>query len=169
MVVNRFMNVAVYHPRNYGYVSHTLSGDGDPVDGLALTPVPVISGAAVACRPLAMLMIDEAGFDAKILAVPDNKLRVSYRHYHHLSDVPQGLLDQIPHFFATIRDLETGKWARIDGWVDGTGMGAEIIDGIERYRSAREKPLLGQSRLFFQDCCGTRSGISIVQAGVAYD
>ncbi|MHB1565453.1 MAG: inorganic diphosphatase [Acidiferrobacter sp.] len=141
MFVNRFMNTAMYYPCNYGYVPHTLSGDGDPVDVLVLTPVPVISGAVMACRPLAMLkMTDEAGVDAKILAVPDDKLCVAYRHYQRLADIPPGLLDQIAHFFAHYKDLESGKWTRVDGWVDGAEVEAEIVDGIGRYRAAGQKP-----------------------------
>lgn len=141
MFVDRFMNTAMYYPCNYGYVPHTLSGDGDPVDILVLTPVPLISGSVIECRPVAMLkMTDEKGIDMKVLAVPADKLCISYRHYRKLADVPSGLLDQISHFFAHYKDLEAGKWARIEGWVDGEPVAAEIMDGIERYRAAQKKP-----------------------------
>ena len=141
MFVDRFMNTAMYYPCNYGYIPHTLSGDGDPVDVLVLTPVPLISGSVIQCRPVAMLkMTDESGVDMKVLAVPVDKLCISYRHYKKLTDVPAGLLDQISHFFAHYKDLEAGKWARIEGWVDGEPVDAEIVEGIERYRAAQHKP-----------------------------
>lgn len=141
MFVDRFMNTAMYYPCNYGYVPHTLSGDGDPVDVLVITPVPLISGSVILCRPVAMLkMVDESGVDMKVLAVPADKLCISYRHYKALSDIPGGLLEQISHFFAHYKDLEAGKWVRIEGWVDGEAVGAEIMSGIERYEAARKKP-----------------------------
>ena len=141
MFVDRFMNTAMYYPCNYGYVPHTLSEDGDPVDVLVLTPVPLISGSVINCRPVAMLrMTDEKGPDMKILAVPTDKLCVSYRHYHALADIPAYLLDQISHFFAHYKDLEAGKWVQIEGWVDGDPVHAEITSGIERYQASRHKP-----------------------------
>ncbi len=140
MFVDRFMNTAMYYPCNYGYVPHTLSDDGDPVDVLVVTPAPLISGSVISCRPVAMLkMTDEKGLDMKILAVPADKLCVSYRHYQSLKDIPGYLLDQISHFFAHYKDLEAGKWVKIDGWVDGESVGAEITNGIERYHVSRHK------------------------------
>ncbi len=141
MFVDRFMNTAMYYPCNYGYVPHTLSDDGDPVDVLVLTPVPLISGSVISCRPVAMLkMTDEAGLDMKVLAVPADKLCASYRHFQTLADIPKNLLDQISHFFAHYKDLEDGKWVRIEGWVDGEPVHAEIVNGVERYRKSRHKP-----------------------------
>jgi len=141
MFVDRFMNTAMYYPCNYGYVPHTLADDGDPVDVLVLTPVPLISGSVIVCRPVAMLkMTDEAGVDTKILAVPIDKLCVSYRHYKNLTDIPPHLLEQISHFFAHYKDLEAGKWVRIEGWVDGLPVHQEITDGIARYQATRHKP-----------------------------
>ncbi|WP_298134607.1 inorganic diphosphatase [Acidiferrobacter sp.] len=141
MFVDRFMNTAMYYPCNYGYVPHTLSDDGDPVDVLVLTPAPLISGSVISCRPLAMLkMTDEKGVDMKILAVPDDRLCVAYRHYQSLADIPAPLLDQISHFFAHYKDLESGKWVKIDGWVDGDAVPAEITGGIARYQALRHKP-----------------------------
>ncbi len=141
MFVDRFMNTAMYYPCNYGYVPHTLSDDGDPVDVLVVTPAPLISGSVISCRPIAMLkMTDEKGLDMKILAVPADKLCVSYRHYQSLKDIPTHLLDQISHFFAHYKDLEAGKWVKVEGWVDGEPVGAEITNGIERYQVSRHKP-----------------------------
>ncbi len=141
MFVDRFMNTAMHYPCNYGYVPHTLSEDGDPVDVLVITPVPLISGSVISCRPVAMLqMTDEAGPDTKILAVPSDRLCTAYRHYRALKDLPRGLLDQIGHFFAHYKDLEEGKWVRVEGWVDGERVDTEILNGIERYRASRKKP-----------------------------
>lgn len=141
MFVNRFMNTAMHYPCNYGYVPHTLSGDGDPVDVLVLTPVPLISGSVIHCRPVAMLkMEDESGPDAKILAVPTDKLCSSYASVRKLADVPRILLDQIAHFFAHYKDLETGKWVKVTGWSEGIEGEMEITESIERYQEALKKP-----------------------------
>jgi inorganic pyrophosphatase len=69
--VDRFMSTAMHYPTNYGYVPKTISGDGDPVDVLVITPVPLIPGVVVPCRAIGILkMQDEAGEDGKVLAVP---------------------------------------------------------------------------------------------------
>ncbi|MCB1914049.1 MAG: inorganic diphosphatase, partial [Rhodocyclaceae bacterium] len=113
MFVDRFMNTAMFYPCNYGYVPHTLSDDGDPVDVLVVTPIPVISGSVIRCRPVAVLkMTDEAGSDAKVLAVPINKLCKLYKDADGPEHMPQQLLDQIAHFFAHYKDLEAGKWVK---------------------------------------------------------
>ncbi|MDA8390231.1 MAG: inorganic diphosphatase [Gammaproteobacteria bacterium] len=141
MFVDRFMNTAMHYPCNYGYIPHTLAEDGDPVDVLVLTPVPLISGSVITCRSLGMLkMQDEKGPDAKIIAVPIDKLCVSYRHYRKREDLPGLLLDQIAHFFAHYKDLEPHKWVKIEGWVSGEEAHKEIMDGIQRYQAANQKP-----------------------------
>jgi inorganic pyrophosphatase len=141
MFVDRFMNTAMHYPCNYGYVPHSLSDDGDPVDVLVVTPVPLISGSVIHCRPVAMLgMTDEAGSDAKVLAVPVDKLCQMYRHAHGPEDMPQPLLAQIAHFFEHYKDLEEGKWVKIEGWKDAEAAKAEIMTSIERYQNAPEKP-----------------------------
>lgn len=134
MFVDRFMGTAMHYPCNYGYVPQTLSEDGDPVDVLVVTPVPVISGAVVQVRPLGMLqMTDEAGRDGKILAVPVDKLSGMYSAINTVRDLPKPLLDSISHFFEHYKDLEPGKWVKIDGWVDAEEAKREITSSIERY------------------------------------
>ena len=115
--VDRFMNTAMHYPCNYGYIPHTLSDDGDPVDVLVITPVPLNSGVVVRCRPLAVLkMEDESGHDAKVLAVPVDKLSTLYRGLKNYTELPPIVLQQIEHFFAHYKDLEPNKWVKIGGW-----------------------------------------------------
>ena len=139
MFVDRFMGTAMHYPCNYGYIPQTLSEDGDPTDVLVVTPIPVISGAVVRVRPLGMLrMSDEAGRDSKIIAVPIDKLSILYRQMNSVRDLPQSLLDSIAHFFDHYKDLEPGKWVKIDGWVDTDEAKQEIIDSIERYNASSD-------------------------------
>lgn len=134
MFVDRFMGTAMHYPCNYGYIPQTLSEDGDPADVLVLTPVPVITGSVVRVRPLGMLqMTDEAGGDAKILAVPIDSLSSMYADYNGIRDVPKPLLDSIAHFFDHYKDLEQGKWVKIEGWVDREEAKKEIMISIDRY------------------------------------
>ena len=141
MFVDRFMNTAMHYPCNYGYVPHTLSEDGDPVDVLVITPIPLISGSVIRCRPVGVLkMSDEAGPDAKVLAVPVDKLCQSFRNVKAPEDVSPMLLNQIQHFFEHYKDLEEGKWVKIEGWADVEAAKQEILDSIQRYEQAPEKP-----------------------------
>lgn len=141
MFVDRFMNTAMYYPCNYGYVPHTLSEDGDPVDVLVVAPHPLISGSVIRCRPVGLLkMTDESGADAKVLAVPIDKLCVSYRDVKDLDDLPRLLLDQISHFFEHYKDLENNKWVKIDGWFGIDEAQKEILASLERFQAAPEKP-----------------------------
>jgi inorganic pyrophosphatase len=141
MFVDRFMNTAMHYPCNYGYIPHTLSEDGDPVDVLVVTPVPLISGSVIRCRPIGMLrMTDEAGPDAKLLAVPIDKLCTLYRQVQKAEDMPAQLIAQIAHFFQHYKDLEPNKWVKVEGWADGNAAKAEILAGMERYQNAKEKP-----------------------------
>ncbi len=139
--VDRFMSTCMHYPTNYGYVPHTLSEDGDPVDVLVPTPFPIIPSSVISCRPVGMLtMTDESGPDAKILAVPIDKLCYNFRGIENLSEMPQMLLDQISHFFDHYKDLENNKWVKIDGWEDAPSAKQEILDSIERYNSSPNKP-----------------------------
>ena len=136
MFVDRFMGTSMHYPCNYGYVPQTLSEDGDPVDVLGVTPIPGISGSVIQVRPLGMLcMTDEAGKDSKIIAVPIDKLSSLYTGMNSVHDLPRSLLDSIAHFFDHYKDLETGKWVEIDGWVDTDAAKQEILDSIERYNA----------------------------------
>ena len=141
MFVDRFMSTAMHYPCNYGYIPHTLSEDGDPVDVLVITPIPLITGVVVRCRPIGMLkMTDEAGVDGKLLAVPVDKLCGLYRGVSRPEDLQALLLAQISHFFEHYKDLEEGKWVKVKGWVGVDDARAEILAGVERYRNAADKP-----------------------------
>ena len=141
MFVDRFMNTAMHYPCNYGYVPHTLSADGDPVDMLVVTPVPLITGSVVRCRPVGVLkMTDESGDDAKVLAVPIDKLCSLYRNARDIADMPAALLDQIAHFFEHYKDLDEGKWVRVEGWGGVDEAKQEILSSVEMFKKAPEKP-----------------------------
>ena len=141
MFVDRFMTSAMHYPCNYGYIPRTLSADGDPVDVLVVTPYPLISGSVVRCRPVAVLkMTDESGDDAKVLAVPAAKLCKGYERISCAQDLPQTLLDQIAHFFEHYKDLEEGKWVRVQGWGSLEDARAEIENGVRMYGEAPERP-----------------------------
>jgi len=141
MFVDRFMNTAMHYPCNYGYIPHTLSDDGDPVDVLVVTPIPLISGSVIRCRTVGMLkMTDEAGEDAKLLAVPHEKLCKLYKDAEKPEDMSPLLLDQIAHFFAHYKDLEEGKWVKVEGWAGAEEARQEIMDSITRYQNAPQKP-----------------------------
>jgi inorganic pyrophosphatase len=142
MFVDRFMSTAMHYPCNYGYVPHTLSDDGDPVDVLVITPIPLITGVVVRCRPVGMLkMTDEAGVDAKVIAVPVDKLCSMYCKVQKPEDLPGLLLNQIAHFFEHYKDLEAGKWVKVEGWAGADEARAEIVAGVQRYKAAPEKPM----------------------------
>ena len=142
MFVDRFMSTAMHYPCNYGYVPHTLSEDGDPVDVLVVTPIPLLTGVVVRCRPVGVLkMTDEAGVDAKVIAVPVEKLSSLYTQVKSPDDLPELLLRQISHFFEHYKDLEPGKWVKVEGWYGLEAARAEILDGVARYTAAPEKPM----------------------------
>jgi inorganic pyrophosphatase len=134
LFVDRFMATAMFYPTNYGYVPQTLSLDGDPVDVLVVTPYPLLSGSVIRCRPVGVLkMTDESGEDAKVLAVPVDKLCQLYQKVETFRDLPQPLILSIEHFFAHYKDLEDGKWVRIEGWEDVNSAHQEILDSQKRY------------------------------------
>lgn len=139
--VDRFMATAMHYPCNYGYIPHTIAGDGDPVDVLVVTQFALPPGVVVRCRPIGMLaMEDEAGQDAKVLAVPVDKLTSMYRNIESPRDFPQIMLDQISHFFAHYKDLEPGKFVKINGWFGNDDAKKEIMEGVQRYVDAKDKP-----------------------------
>jgi inorganic pyrophosphatase len=138
MYVDRFMSTAMFYPCNYGYIPHTVSDDGDPVDVLVITPVPLITGVVVRCRPVGMLkMTDEAGGDEKLLAVPVDKLINIYRHIQTPRDLPELALARIAHFFEHYKDLEAGKWVKLEGWVGPEEAKKAIMDGVARYKKEK--------------------------------
>ncbi len=140
MFVDRFMGTAMHYPCNYGYVPHTLSSDGDPADVLVVTPVPLIPGSVIRCRPVALLrMTDESGDDAKILAVPVSKLCRQWDRATGPDDMPQQLLDQIAHFFEHYKDLDEGKWVRVEGWEDADSAKNELVSAVKMFQDAPER------------------------------
>ncbi|MGK5011936.1 inorganic diphosphatase [Janthinobacterium sp. MDB2-8] len=138
--VDRFMGTAMHYPCNYGYVPNTLSPDGDPVDVLVITPFPLIPGVVVRCRPIGVLkMTDEAGEDAKVLAVPVDKVLSIYSHWQKPEDLNELRLRQIQHFFEHYKDLEKGKWVKIDGWYGPDVAKEEIMNGVAAFKKDAEK------------------------------
>ncbi|MCV2886247.1 inorganic diphosphatase [Aestuariibacter sp. AA17] len=139
--VDRFMATCMHYPTNYGYVPHTLSEDGDPVDVLVITPFPLMAGAVIRCRPVGVLnMTDESGTDAKVLAVPADKLSTIYRGITEVDQVPELLRNQIEHFFEHYKDLEPNKWVKIEGWANAAAAKEEIVASVKRYEETEDKP-----------------------------
>mgnify|MGYP000545317487 FL=1 len=132
--VDRFMSTAMHYPTNYGYVPRTIAGDGDPVDVLVVTPVPLMPGVVVPCRAIGILkMTDEAGEDGKVLAVPTNKILSLYSRWNKPEDLNPMRLKAIEHFFEHYKDLEQGKWVKVQGWEGPDAAKKEIMDGIANY------------------------------------
>ncbi len=139
--VDRMLGTAMHYPCNYGYVPHTLCGDGDPVDVLVVMPLALIPGSVIRCRPIGVLkMVDESGEDAKLVAVPVDKITPLYTNVDSVRDLPQVQLDQIAHFFEHYKDLEQGKWVKIEGWEGPEAAHQEIMDSIRRFQESPEKP-----------------------------
>ncbi|MGC1676845.1 MAG: inorganic diphosphatase [Candidatus Binataceae bacterium] len=133
LFVNRFLHTAMFYPANYGFIPNTLSEDGDPADAMVLSQVPVAPGAVIRCRPVgALLMEDENGVDEKILAVPVDELNPYFDGINQLADLPPIVRDQIDHFFRHYKDLEKGKWVKVNGWVDRAAARELINQAIAR-------------------------------------
>jgi len=138
LFVDRFVSTAMHYPCNYAYVPHTLSDDGDPVDVLVITPFALMPGVVVRCRPIGLLkMTDEAGGDTKLLAVPIDKLTPLYRDIETARDLPESVLAQISHFFAHYKDLEPGKWVKVEGWGSPEEAKKEIAAGVRTYKKKK--------------------------------
>ena len=134
--VDRFMATSMFYPCNYGYVPHSISGDGDPVDVLVVAPFALIPGVVIRCRPVGLLqMQDEAGDDSKVLAVPVSKITPLYDDVKTYEDLPKLLLRQIEHFFQHYKDLEPGKWVKVMGWEGIDEARQEIYAGVTAYRA----------------------------------
>ena len=138
LYVDRFMNVSMHYPANYGFVNKTLYDDGDPVDVLVLTPFPVVAGSVIKCRPIAYLNTeDESGLDAKILAVPTDKVSTGYyEDMRDLEDIPARLKNKIQHFFERYKDNEDGKWVKVTGWHTAAEARVEIQKAIDAYKGS---------------------------------
>jgi inorganic pyrophosphatase len=134
LVVDRFLYTSMRYPGNYGFVPHTLSDDGDPIDVLVANTRAITPGAVVNCRPIGVLMMkDEAGGDEKVVAVPSTRLTRRYENVKDITDLPQITLDQIAHFFEHYKDLEDGKWVEVERWGGVDDAKRLIKEAIDRY------------------------------------
>jgi inorganic pyrophosphatase len=133
IIVDRFMQVAMSYPCNYGFIPHTLSDDGDPADVLVIAQYPIIHGAVITVRPVGVLMMeDESGMDEKILAVPISKLDPTFDHVQDINDVPEMLKQRIKHFFEYYKQLEKNKWVKIVGWENAAKSKVIIEEALVR-------------------------------------
>lgn len=139
--VDRILSTPMRYPCNYGYVPHTVCGDGDPADVLVVLPLPLIPGSVIRCRPVGVLrMSDEAGSDEKLLAVPVDKVFAGYSHINDIAQVSPHWLERIGHFFEHYKDLEKGKWVKLDGWGNAEEAKQILVEAIERYAAEDDKP-----------------------------
>lgn len=139
MFVDRFMNTSMRYPCDYGYIPQTLSEDGDPVDVLVISPLPLISGSVIKARPIGLLeMTDESGRDYKILAVPHKKITDEYQNVLNPQDLGEMQLKKIAHFFQHYKDLEKDKWVKIEGWFDAKHAYEEINKSIVHYNCSKK-------------------------------
>ena len=146
MYVDRFLHTAMYYPCNYGFIPHTLSDDGDPTDAAVLGQIPVIPGVVIRSRPVGVLIMeDESGIDEKILCVPVDELHPYYSDVASIRDLRPVLLDQIAHFFEHYKDLESGKWVKVQRWGEAGEATDLIRQGIERARNADTKKLANKA------------------------
>ncbi|ABD82619.1 inorganic diphosphatase [Saccharophagus degradans] len=134
LFVDRVLGTSMRYPCNYGYVPHTLCGDGDPVDVLVYMDRPLVHGSVINCRPIGVLkMTDESGEDAKIVAVPVSKITSIYDNVQSIEDLPEIATRQIAHFFEHYKDLEAGKWVKVEGWEGVAAAKQEILDSVANY------------------------------------
>ncbi len=133
LVVDRFLHTPMRYPGNYGFVPHTLSDDGDPIDVLVANTRPIVPGAVINVRPIGVFkMQDDSGYDEKIIAVPVPKLTKRYAHVNNYTDLPEITSQQIEHFFSHYKDLEPGKWVKVIGWGDAAEARRMISEAIAR-------------------------------------
>jgi inorganic pyrophosphatase len=136
LFVDRFLYTPMRYPGNYGFVPHTLSEDGDPIDVLICNTRAIVPGAVLNCRPVGVLVMeDEAGGDEKIIAVPSNKITRRYENVKNATDLPEITRQQIQHFFEHYKDLEPGKWVKMKEWGDADRARRMITDSIERLKT----------------------------------
>ena len=135
LFVDRFMASPMFYPANYGYINNTLADDGDALDVLIVTPNPVLPGSVIRCRPVGVLnMTDEAGEDAKLLAVPHEKLTQAYNDVQDITDLPEILRNQIKEFFENYKNLEKGKWVKVKSWEGVESAKAKIQAAAAAYK-----------------------------------
>ncbi len=134
LAVDRFLSTSMVYPANYGLVPNTLCDDGDPLDVLVLTPLPLVHGSMIRARPVDILeMTDEKGGDSKLVAVPTADVYAGWRNARSIDDLPGGLRHQIEHFFSQYKAFEPGKWVKIGGWAGHDRARAEVMESIARY------------------------------------
>jgi inorganic pyrophosphatase len=139
LMVDRFLYTSMRYPGNYGFVPHTLSDDGDPIDVIVCNTREIFPGAVINCRPIGVLhMEDESGGDEKILAVPSSKLTKRYDKVTTYADLPSITIEQIQHFFEHYKDLEPGKWVKVVKWGDDVDARKLIVEAIERYNAQKK-------------------------------
>ena len=140
LVVDRFLHTPMRYPGNYGFVPHTLSEDGDPIDVLVANTRPIVPGAVMNVRPVGVLnMTDDSGGDEKIIAVPSQRLTQRYVNVREYTDLPRITMDQIQHFFEHYKDLEPGKWVKVAGWGDAAEARQRIQEAIDREIQLRSR------------------------------
>lgn len=133
LFVDRFLYTPMRYPGNYGFVPHTLSEDGDPIDVLVCNTRPIMPGAVINCRPIGVLVMeDDGGQDEKLIAVPSEKMSRRYLDVQTYSDLPSITREQVEHFFQHYKDLEPGKWVKISHWGDVTEAKRLIGEAIDR-------------------------------------
>ncbi len=133
LVVDRFLYTPMSYPGNYGFVPHTLSEDGDPIDVLVINTRELVPACVINVRPVGVLIMeDNAGQDEKIIAVPSHALTKRYDHVHEYSDLPEITMQQVEHFFEHYKDLEPGKWVKIGDWHGAATAKRLIVEAIER-------------------------------------
>ena len=136
--VDRILHTSMRYPANYGFVPHTLSPDGDPLDALVIARSPFVPGCVVRCRPIGVLLMeDDKGGDEKLITVPVDSTFPYYSQVDDLGDLPPIVTQQIEHFFIHYKDLEPGKWVKIYGWGDAKEAGALILEAIERAKKEK--------------------------------
>ncbi|MGO7079256.1 inorganic diphosphatase [Rhizobium johnstonii] len=136
LVVNRFLSTSMTYPGNYGFVPHTLSQDGDPIDVLIANTWPLVAGCVINVRPIGVLVMEDDGDkDEKIIAVPVAKLTRCYDKVENYTDLPEIFVKQIEHFFSHYKDLEPGKWVKVANWQDVNVAKKMISDAVGRYNS----------------------------------
>lgn len=137
LIVDRFLYTAMTYPGNYGFVPHTLSEDGDPIDVMVCNTRPLVSGCVINVRPIGVLIMeDDAGMDEKIISVPSPHLTRRYENVHNYTDLPEITLNQIEHFFEHYKDLENGKWVKIGAWEDADTARQMITAAIDRAKNS---------------------------------
>jgi inorganic pyrophosphatase len=138
LVVDRFLYTSMRYPGNYGFIPHTLSGDGDPCDVVVVNTRAIAPGAVMSCRIVGVLIMeDQAGEDEKLIAVPSSWLTARYNGVQNYTDLPAITIQQIEHFFAHYKDLEPGKWVKVKGWADAAAARQMVVEGIARAKAAK--------------------------------